>query len=73
MSSLIPDIETKSLNEIQQFQEKKLVQLLSYVNTYSKFYQSRFKENGIDISKINTLPEFVEASREYHKWFDSGH
>lgn len=27
----------------------------------------------VDISKINTLPEFVEASREYHKWFDSGH
>lgn len=57
MSSLIPDIETKSLNEIQQFQEKKLVQLLSYVNTYSKFYQSRFKENGIDISKINTIQD----------------
>lgn len=57
MSSLIPDIETKSLNEIQQFQEKKLVQLLSYVNTYSKFYQSRFKENGIDISKINTIED----------------
>lgn len=57
MSSLIPDIETKSLKEIEEFQEKKLVQLLSYVNTHSKFYQSRFKENNIDISNITTLSD----------------
>jgi len=55
MSALLPEIETKSLFEIEQFQEKKLVNLLSYVNTHSKFYQTRFKENNIDISTIKTL------------------
>ncbi len=55
MSALLPEIETKSLGEIEKFQEKKLGELLSYVNNHSKFYQSRFKENGIDISTIKTL------------------
>ena len=55
MSALLPEIETKSSFEIEQFQEKKLVNLLSYVNTHSKFYQTRFKENNIDISTIKTL------------------
>lgn len=55
MSALLPLLETKSLQEIEQFQEKKLWNLLSYVNTHSKFYQTRFKENNIDISKIKTL------------------
>lgn len=55
MSSSLPEIETKSLDEIKQFQEQKLVDLLSYVNTHSKFYQSRFKENNIDISNIKTI------------------
>jgi phenylacetate-CoA ligase len=57
MSALLPLLETKSLQEIEQFQEKKLCDLLSYVNTHSKFYQSRFKENNIDISKIKTLKD----------------
>ena len=55
MSRSLPEIETKSLDEIKQFQEKKLVDLLSYVNSHSKFYQSRFKENNIDISNIKTI------------------
>lgn len=57
MSAVLPEIETKSLGEIEQFQEKKLSDLLSYVNTHSKFYQSRFKENNIDISTIKTLKD----------------
>jgi len=57
MSSSLPDIETKSLEEITAFQEKKLVDLLSFVNTHSKFYQSRFKEHHIDITKISTLTD----------------
>jgi phenylacetate-CoA ligase len=55
MSALLPLLETKSLQEIEQFQEKKLCNLLAYVNTYSKFYQSLFKEHAIDISSIKTL------------------
>lgn len=57
MSSSLPDIETKTLEEITQLQGKKLVNLLSYVNTHSKFYQSRFKENQIDISSIKTITD----------------
>lgn len=57
MSRSLPEIETKSLNDIKQFQEQKLVDLLSYVNTHSKFYQSRFKENNIDISNIKTISD----------------
>ncbi len=57
MSRSLPEIETKSLDDIKQFQEQKLVDLLSYVNTHSKFYQSRFKENNIDISNIKTISD----------------
>lgn len=55
MSALIPLLETKSLQEIEKFQEKKLCDLLVYVNSHSKFYQSLFKEQNIDISDIKTL------------------
>lgn len=55
MSALLPEIETKSSLEIKQFQEEKLSTLLSYVNTHSKFYQTRFKENNIAVSDIKTL------------------
>lgn len=57
MSALLPEIETRSLLEIEQFQEKKLCDLLSYVSTHSKFYKTRFKENNIDISTIKTLSD----------------
>ena len=57
MSALLPLLETKSLPEIKQFQEKKLSDLLVYVNTHSKFYQSRFKEHKIDISSIKTIED----------------
>jgi phenylacetate-CoA ligase len=57
MSALLPQLETKSLQEIEQFQEKKLCDLLAYVNTHSTFYQARFRENKIDISNIRTLKD----------------
>ncbi len=57
MSGLLPEIETKSSLEIEKFQEKKLYNLLSYVNTHSKFYKSRFNENNIDISSIKTISD----------------
>lgn len=57
MSAFIPDIETKSPQEIRLFQEKKLAELLAYVNTHSDFYKSHFKNNGIDITSIKTLKD----------------
>ncbi|MES2132946.1 MAG: phenylacetate--CoA ligase family protein, partial [Bacteroidota bacterium] len=60
MSAFIPDIETKSPQEIQLFQEKKLTELLAYVNTHSDFYKLHFKNNGIDIGTINTLQDLAK-------------
>ncbi len=49
MRAFIKETETKSLIINKQFQIEKIVNLLSYVNSYSKFYQTRFKENKNDI------------------------
>lgn len=57
MSTLLPSIETKSPSEIEEFQKNKLIELLAYVNTHSKFYQSQFEKSGIDISKITSLSD----------------
>ena len=56
----IPHIETLSLNDINQLQELKLAELLAYVNSNSKFYQTRFKELGIDHSTIKTLDDLQQ-------------
>ncbi len=53
----IPEIETKSTNEIKLFQEARLSETLKYLNSYSLYYQRLFKENSIDISKISTLED----------------
>jgi hypothetical protein len=49
MRAFIKETEPKSLIINKQFQVEKIVNLLSYVNSYSKFYQTRFKENKNDI------------------------
>jgi phenylacetate-CoA ligase len=56
---IISELETKSLPEIQQFQEKELQKLLVYLNKYSKFYSESFKKNHIDISKIKSLQDLA--------------
>jgi phenylacetate-CoA ligase len=38
----IPDIETKPLEEIKKYQEKKLAELLTYLQEHSKFYKELF-------------------------------
>jgi phenylacetate-CoA ligase len=55
MSELIPDIETKLPEEINKFQENKLIELLTYVNTHSSFYKKHFSENKIEITSIKTI------------------
>ncbi len=54
---MTPDIETKRPQEIKSFQEKKLIELIDYVNSNSKFYSSLFKENNIDHTQINSLED----------------
>jgi len=55
MNAFIPSIETKSTAEVLSFQENALSEVLSYVNTHSKFYQDLFHNNKIDIRSIKSL------------------
>lgn len=57
---MIPDIERQSKEIIKQFQEKKLQELLHYLNKYSPYYQRLFRENSIDISQITTLEDLCK-------------
>jgi len=60
MKAHIPDIETKTAKEIEQFQEQELNKLLRYVNTHSRFYTSLFKNHQIDINAIHKLDDLVK-------------
>ncbi len=52
-----PSIEKSDHHEIKKFQEQKLQELLTYLETHSPFYQRLFKENNIHISDIQTLED----------------
>ena len=56
----IPDIETRPPEEIKKFQEAKLAELLSYLQSHSTFYQELFEKNGIDIRHIKTLEDLTK-------------
>ena len=51
------EIDKLSVSEIISLQERKLKGLLSYVIVKSPFYSNLFKEQHIDISKIETLKD----------------
>jgi len=57
MSSFIPFIETCSQQEIDSFQEKKLQELIAYVNGHSAFYKMHFKKHNIQPEGIKTLQD----------------
>lgn len=50
-----PSIERSSIQEIKTFQERKLQELLAYLETHSPFYKKLFTENDIHIKNIITL------------------
>ncbi|MCQ4141260.1 phenylacetate--CoA ligase family protein [Chryseobacterium sp. EO14] len=52
-----PSIERSDIQEIKKFQEQKLQELLTYLETHSPFYQKVFKENHIHIADIQTLED----------------
>lgn len=54
---MIPEIELASKEAIKRFQESKLQDLLSYLNTNSTYYKRLFKSNHIDVSIIKTLED----------------
>jgi len=57
---MIPEIETKSKQKIKKVQEKRLVELLEYINEKSKFYKKLFTKHNIDISQIKTLEDLTK-------------
>jgi len=54
---MIPLIEKDSLEQIKNFQEQKLTELLHYIGQHSPFYKRLFAGQNIDISKIKTLED----------------
>ncbi len=57
---MIPEIETQSIAEIQEFQVEKLKTLLIYLQKNSKYYQNVFKQHSFDITSINTLSDLTK-------------
>ncbi len=56
---MIPQIEQASSQEIKAFQEKKLSELLSYLNQHSTFYKKLFTAHNVNLNKIKTLEDLT--------------
>ncbi|MDR6966071.1 phenylacetate-CoA ligase [Flavobacterium arsenatis] len=54
---MIPAIEKASVQEIKQFQEEKLKELLVYLSEHSPYYKAMFENKKIDIETIKTLED----------------
>ncbi|MFT4153979.1 phenylacetate--CoA ligase family protein [Parafilimonas sp.] len=50
----------KPKDEIKKLQEKKLQQLIQYLNTHSPFYKKLFVQHSIDISAVKTLADLIK-------------
>lgn len=57
----IPEIETKSKEEIKRFQEKLLVELIQYLKTSSPFYKKHFATHRIDADQITSLENLLSV------------
>jgi phenylacetate-CoA ligase len=57
--NFFPEIERCSLKEIKTYQEKRLKELLTFLNTHSNYYSRVFRENSIDISSVTKLEDLV--------------
>lgn len=55
--NFVPEIEKQPLEIIKKFQEEKLRQALEYANEKSKYYQSIFQKEKINVKKIKTLED----------------
>jgi len=53
----IPKIERQSQADIIALQERKLREVLAYVNEHSQFYKQLFEQHHIRIEDIKTLPD----------------
>ncbi len=70
----IPEIETRSTEEIRRFQFDNIVKTLQYLNLYSPFYQRLFKDRDIDVSQVTSweafaqLPTTSKEDIQYYNW-----
>ena len=60
MKDWVPEIEKQSHADIVALQEKKLQEVLAYVNEHSAFYKRLFKEHNINVSAIKTLSDLTK-------------
>ena len=60
MKDWVPEIEKQSQVDIVALQEKKLQEVLAYVNEHSAFYKRLFKEHNINVSAIKTLSDLTK-------------
>ncbi len=54
-----PDIETRPLPEIGAYQDKRLGEVLEYINLHSPFYRDLFRKHRIDPGKIKTVADLA--------------
>src|SRR5690606_40979527 len=59
---MIPDIETKSITDIENFQNALLQKQMAYLLESSPFYQRRFKAVSIQIDPIKTVEDLQKIS-----------
>lgn len=54
---LYPSVEKLPISEIKIYQEKKLQEMLVYLQSHSPYYKNLFKDKGIDVTLIRTLED----------------
>lgn len=60
MTENIKDIEFESIENINEFQNKRLQEALRFLEANSAFYQRMFGDNEIDIRQIQTTEDLVK-------------
>src|SRR3954471_9952894 len=71
---IVPDIETRTPDDIRRFQEDKLKEMLSHIALHSPYYQKIFSATGIDVSAFSSLADmsmFPTTSKDEfhnHNW-----
>lgn len=55
------DIEFKSMAEIEAYQNQRLQEAISYLQTHSPFYQRMFVKHGINPSEIKTIGDLQKV------------
>ncbi|MEG0916832.1 MAG: phenylacetate--CoA ligase family protein, partial [Myroides sp.] len=59
---MIPDIETQSITDIENFQNALLQKHMAYLTARSPFYQRKFKVENIQIDTIKTIQDLQKIS-----------